>query len=637
MALVVAQGSTAWNAADAATTTYAIDLSGSGFSAAQPLKALIVFANAQADSTDATASADIQLTIGVATGTAARGCIAMQSDDGDTAGDTNCVERTDCVVTAITIAGADDGRLDISVFGDDDFTFIVDVQTTANKRVHWVAIGGSDITVAQAGNFTFTPDTATTQDVTVTGFVETPTTPDQAVLILTSTSGTGTISAQAQFCVGVAAGISPTNYVAATTARDAADPTDTSSYCLSGEISAVIGASQSVAIRSSVSAWGADKFVFNRIEASATDRTYVYLALKGARFIAGDFTVPTNTTPFSESSFGFPPSAALFFTSGRAADTADTATVHAELSIGAAANTADQRCVSIYDEDAVGTTDCDHSVQYGEVALGWTSGGGSLDFAVALDSFDSDGITMHCTNAAGAGSKFVWYLAIGRAPQALTLTADQGSYSYTGQAVGLTSSRTIAIAQGSYAYTGQDVTLTLGKMLALDQGSYILSGQDLGLTSARSMALDQGAYALTGQDVALAYGRSVTLDQGTYSLSGQDLAFNRGRALGTEQGSYALSGQVIGIAYGRVMALDAGSYLVAGQDVALYYARIPIAACLFGTVPADVVMYGTISASPVASGTVPASPVANGAALADMSLDGTVPASPTLSAEIESC
>ena len=41
-----------------------------------------------------------------------------------------------------------------------------------------------------------------------------------------------------------------------------------------------------------------------------------------------------------------------------------------------------------------------------------------------------------------------------------TISADQGSYTYTGQATDILIARLIAIAQGSYTLTGQDVTLT---------------------------------------------------------------------------------------------------------------------------------------------------------------------------------
>ena len=41
--------------------------------------------------------------------------------------------------------------------------------------------------------------------------------------------------------------------------------------------------------------------------------------------------------------------------------------------------------------------------------------------------------------------------------------------------------------------------------LSLDAGSYTLSGQTLGLTSARSVALNAGSYALTGRIVGLTW------------------------------------------------------------------------------------------------------------------------------------
>lgn len=499
MGLVVAQGSTAWNSADAATTTYAIDLSGSGFSASEPLKAIIVFANAQADAADATASADIKVSVGVATGTAARGCAAGQSDDGAGASATDRVMRTDCVATFVSTAGADAGRLDISVFGDDDFTFIVDVAVPSNRRVHWVALGGSDFDVAAVGTFSFTSDTTGTQDVTVTGFEASPATADQCVLILsTGSSALDTVTANFGLSIGVGAGSSPTNYLAGITSQDAQDPTDTSSYALSGESSATVGASQAVFGRSDISAWGADKFVYNRTEAEATDRVYLYLAMKGPLFQVGDFTIPTDTNAFSETSFGFQPKGALFVGCGRAASTADTATVHAELSIGFAANATDQRCVSVYDQDAAATTDCDHSVQYGDIAVAWTSGGGTLDAAVALDSFDSGGMTLHATNAAGASGKFVWYLAIGP----VAATAD-----YTGSSAGTGTPSATLTALASYTGSAAGT----GTPSAALNGATAYAASSAGVATA-SAALDAAtSYAATSAGVGAASGEMTAL------------------------------------------------------------------------------------------------------------------------------
>lgn len=566
MSVVKAQGSFTWAASvTAGNTLTAVDLSGSGFAAGQPLKVIIFMMNAQTSAVDAVASADIKMCIGVATGTAARGVGAFQSDDGAAAAAADCVLRTDCAVCALSTAGADAGRLDVGTFGDDDFQMIVDVAAASDRLVHWMAIGGSDFDVASVGTFTFTDDTATTQDVTVTGFEASPATADQCVVVMSASITLDSVASDGALSLGVAAGATPTNYLMATTANDTEDPTDTLSYCLAGEVSASLSIASAPGSRSSISAWLANGFRFNRIEAEAANRSYIYLAMKGPLFAVFDFTIPTDTTPFSETGFGFQPEAAIFASSGRTASTANAATAGLECSVGFAATVAGQTCLSHYDQNAAATTDCDHAVQYGSVVAVWTpTTGGTLDAVVDLDSFDADGLTLHASNAAGAADKFCWGLAIGGNVVAYTVTADQGSYAYTGQTVGGIRARLATAAQGAYTYTGQTTGAVRGKLATADQGAYAYTGQTVGVTTARSSVAAQGSYAYTGQTVGTSWARAVTADTGFYSLTGQDVAGLRGRNAPADQGSYLLTGQDASLSIGRTGIAETGFYALTG-------------------------------------------------------------------------
>lgn len=82
-----------------------------------------------------------------------------------------------------------------------------------------------------------------------------------------------------------------------------------------------------------------------------------------------------------------------------------------------------------------------------------------------------------------------------------SVTAAQGSYTLTGQAVGLTASRTLTMAQGSYVLTGQQAVFIVPRTIMVDQGSYALTGQAANLTSSNP----PGSYALSGQNVTLTH------------------------------------------------------------------------------------------------------------------------------------
>lgn len=104
-----------------------------------------------------------------------------------------------------------------------------------------------------------------------------------------------------------------------------------------------------------------------------------------------------------------------------------------------------------------------------------------------------------------------------------TMTAGMGSYTLTGQAVGLRAGRLLTAGQGSYTLTGQAVTLKAGRRLPVDFGAFTLSGQDVAFSRGRvPLVADTGTFSLTGQDVALKAGRLLTATTALYSVSGRD-------------------------------------------------------------------------------------------------------------------
>lgn len=161
----------------------------------------------------------------------------------------------------------------------------------------------------------------------------------------------------------------------------------------------------------------------------------------------------------------------------------------------------------------------------------------------------------------------------------ITLTADQGTYTLTGQSVNLTIARRVTAAQGTYTLTGQDVTLRQGKTLTAAQGTYTLTGQSASLLVSRQISLAQGSYTLTGYEVTLTKSggdKTLAAGQGTYTLAGQDVSLSLARKLTAEQGTYTLNGQDAGLnRNGRVLQAAQGTYTLNGQEVTLNYSGQP--------------------------------------------------------------
>jgi hypothetical protein len=162
-----------------------------GFSAGEPIRAILFFAGYATAA--GTQDADGILSIGWATndgGSIQQGYLSYFDDD--------------VVGTADTAAGCDttaalkwfnagtpvvDGEMDVTTFTDTAVTVTWTDPPTSAVRIHWLAIGGSD--VAQALAFTFTTGTATGDvDVTAPGFQ-----PDLCFLLSRGSSTSGDAAA----------------------------------------------------------------------------------------------------------------------------------------------------------------------------------------------------------------------------------------------------------------------------------------------------------------------------------------------------------------------------------------------------------------------------------------------------------
>lgn len=153
------------------------------------------------------------------------------------------------------------------------------------------------------------------------------------------------------------------------------------------------------------------------------------------------------------------------------------------------------------------------------------------------------------------------------------LTANQGSYTLTGQNVNLYKGFYLLAAQGSYTLTGQTLNLIAYRLLALAQGSYSLTGHNANLLRGYPLTAVQGSYTLSGQEAGLIYSGAVaplSANSGSYTVTGQTVNFLYNRIVGLAQGLYSLTGQTANVLYGRLITGVQGSYSLTGQTTNLY-------------------------------------------------------------------
>ncbi len=163
-----------------------------------------------------------------------------------------------------------------------------------------------------------------------------------------------------------------------------------------------------------------------------------------------------------------------------------------------------------------------------------------------------------------------------REPLALTLTADAGSYTYTGTDQTLRSAYKVVPDAGSYSTTGSTATLAKGAI---------------------TMAADAGSYTYTGSDVTFTYAViAVPLSFTDIKRRNYPRAFHPSLAkpmrfavphveytLSVDSGSYATTGTDVAFSLDYVVAATTSSYALTGSDVTLTYSEIEIAQALSQT------------------------------------------------------
>lgn len=154
------------------------------------------------------------------------------------------------------------------------------------------------------------------------------------------------------------------------------------------------------------------------------------------------------------------------------------------------------------------------------------------------------------------------------------LTANSGSYTYTGSTATLSRGRPLTASAGSYSYSGQSATVLRKRSLTASAGSYAYSGQSSVLYKGRPLTASPGSYSYSGQSATLSRGRPVTAQSGNYTYTGSNATLTKGaalnnRSLTAQAGSYSYTGSTATLLLGRSLTASSGSYTYSGQFVTL--------------------------------------------------------------------
>ena len=391
------------------TGTSDIVVSGLGFSP----EAIIFWWNGRTETTDAEGGLTHHRGFGFAVSATDRRAMVNRSSNDRAAGALTYRYMSNVAVIAhVDSNGTLDGAVDVASMDSDGFTLAIDDAFPADMRVHYLALGGADLTNAKGGAF-LTPTSTGDFDVTDVGFQ-----PDAVLLMsiyINSTTVGDSGDSEISFGAGVSGGAEA---VWAAVSENANQPTDTYGYCRAGEILADIDVTNGdIDLIASYVQSLSNGFRLNFSKAPGAAQSGVfYLALKGGRYAIGDLLTRTDTNNIAETGLGVgTPRAILFLSQCKAQSTTDVADAGDEWSMGAATSTTERAAMSVLDQDAVNTTNVGGGVSHDEVYQNLsTADPPAMEGEMDMVSFDTDGFTavMDDTDPSAA---FVWYLAIGNA------------------------------------------------------------------------------------------------------------------------------------------------------------------------------------------------------------------------------
>lgn len=336
---------------------------------------------------------------------------AATSDTQSAQSDTACVLS---VSTAVAIDGAGDLAA-LANWPADGFRFTPSDAFPISLRVHFLAIGGTDITDFALGTFQLSTTTGTF-DITTVGFQ-----PD-CVLLTGGADAVAPPVAQtwATFVMGAAvSGAAADQAMLMCLSEDAANSSNTSKYCLTGEVLAnVTSDPMTTTVRASFSSFLSNGFRLNLLETGGAgfDFYYMYLAFKGGNPKLVNFTTRTDTTNFDVTTTGITPSAALFVSHCAAQSTADVPQAGDEWSIGAATGSTERAAHGVLEKDAAPTIDMGTQVSHDRCYVNQSTATtivteGEMDVV----SFSSGKMTLNMPDADPAAN-FVWSLVVGTTP-----------------------------------------------------------------------------------------------------------------------------------------------------------------------------------------------------------------------------
>lgn len=346
--------------------------------------------------------------------------VSNQTADNAATTDANAYHTASAAIAlqATASGGAINTLGTVTAFGADGFTVSWSAAGQADV-IHYLALGGTDITNAYVGTTNVPAATTGALAVTGTGFQ-----PDTSFFISAAdgiTLDTITASLRNGLTFGFMSNTTGTllQGSVASGARDARTATGyVGSTWSNTSLKNVRGAA--LDFSATWTSWDADGFTLNVGTAATAATPLSYLALKGGRFKLGTLTQPTATGNQSVTGVGYQPTAVLFAGAGLSTATDvlnTTAGTTGKQTFGAGAATQSGTWIG-----TEGALPSDENMYYSTTAAITHATSQTTNSQASLTSLNADGFTLNWATA-DTTARNLLYIAIGQAPgTAPTLT-----------------------------------------------------------------------------------------------------------------------------------------------------------------------------------------------------------------------
>ena len=330
-------------------------------------------------------------------------CIA--SDDAQAIG-TSWRRQHGTVLCKSNAAGSSQFTADFTSFDADGFTITWTTNDATAYIIHYLAIGGSDLTNAKAVSWQM-PTTATTKAVAGVGFV-----PDCVLTFHVADIGTGALPSNAQ-SAGWGLGVMTTagQWCTSIYTEDGVGTTDTYRNQRTDAMLVSSSVTGTELLRAAYTSMDADGFTTTFATVDGTAHRLFSLCLKGGQYKVGASNKPTSGAPASQvvSGVGFLPTGYLLASHQTTSGTAIAA--HARLGLGASDGTAEQSA-AFSDTDALADTSVDAVDKTDKVFVVVDNDTASVDAEADHSSLDADGFTLSWSTNHATATQML-YLAMG--------------------------------------------------------------------------------------------------------------------------------------------------------------------------------------------------------------------------------